>query len=170
MSFLRGRGAFASPRAKARAFAFFAGLGVLTALTSLPGRFMPSPNVPLWDKWAHGLSYLFLGVLVWRWGLAWDKPLPRGRLFVLVAGFCAAWGVLDELHQLIVPRRACDPADMLMDALGGLLAAALCSLARGPAAALLGADLEGWLLRLPPLPPDASAPPGPAGQILPDNR
>jgi VanZ family protein len=142
------RSAWATPRAQARGVAFLATLASLFVLTSLPGKMMPNPNIPFWDKWAHGLAYLTLGVFLWRWLSAWRDAPSLGWRFFAVWGFCSAWGVLDEAHQLMVPRRSCDPVDMIVDSLGGLLAAGLCYLlARGPLAALLDADPEGFILR-----------------------
>ncbi len=47
-------------------------------------------------------------------------PRPNWRLMLWAALGCVAFGVLDELHQSFVPRRACTALDVGLDALGTL--------------------------------------------------
>jgi VanZ family protein len=129
-------------RVRLRWTAFLLAWATLFLLTSIPGEKMPNPGIPFWDKWAHGLAYACLGLLLWRLVRAVGRPRSAPARFLVVAGFCAAYGFIDEIHQLWVPRRACDPADMLMDALGGSLAAS---------ASFLPERVQAWLdLGLPP--------------------
>jgi VanZ family protein len=70
----------------------------------------------------HGVFFGILGFLVMH---AVHHAIPRLSLarwwtFVLVA----LYGVLDELHQVVVPGRSTSIVDLLVDGLGGFLGAA----------------------------------------------
>ena len=69
------------------------------------------PPFPGADKVVHCLLYLGLGTLL---QVAFKK-----RAIVLFLG--VTYGVLDEIHQLYVPGRSCDPWDMVADGVGILL-------------------------------------------------
>jgi len=47
------------------------------------------------------------------------------RLFFWAWGISAAYGILDELHQLFVPGRGCEIRDMVINAAGAACGAAL---------------------------------------------
>jgi VanZ family protein len=89
----------------------------LPAPPALPGE--------LSDKSGHVLLYFGLGALLVR-ALAggWRRPVSRSTAIV-AAAIAAAYGVSDELHQYFVPTRHMDAADVLADAIGAGLAAAL---------------------------------------------
>jgi VanZ family protein len=73
---------------------------------------------------AHFIEYAILGGLL---VLAFD----RSDRLLAAAAMASAYGVTDELHQLLVPGRMSDPADWAVDTAG----------------ALAGAALAAWLLR-----------------------
>lgn len=102
----------------------FAGLHVLGAQAFAVGLFM-SP----WDKMAHVISFGLIGA---AFGLA-SGTLGRRRTVWCIAGAVIA-GALDEWHQAYLPGRNASWMDLLADAAGGVLAAALLS-------------LEHWLVR-----------------------
>ncbi|MBQ6067394.1 MAG: VanZ family protein [Clostridia bacterium] len=81
----------------------------------------------LWNalarKIAHVLEYGALAVPVWVF--LGTFRLPRRVLFWFSTGFCALYAVSDELHQLFVPDRSCEAADILVDSLGALAAVAV---------------------------------------------
>ena len=55
---------------------------------------------------------------------AHDWDAARGRAVVGIAvALAAVYAVTDELHQLFVPGRACDPADFAVDVVAALLGA-----------------------------------------------
>lgn len=56
-----------------------------------------------------------------------DAASARMRMVLLVGAVALAslYGVTDELHQLFVPGRMCDPADWLTDTLGATLGACI---------------------------------------------
>ena len=85
-------------------------------LTRLPG------DVPDW--FGHGVGYAILGGFALR---AFSGGRLRGVTAVAVlaaVGFSVAYGVTDELHQLLVPGRSAALADVAADAAGASLAAA----------------------------------------------
>ena len=51
--------------------------------------------------------------------------LPLNRACVLAAVIASLYGVTDELHQIFVPGRTCDPLDWVVDTIAALLAAVL---------------------------------------------
>jgi VanZ family protein len=94
------------------------------AASSLPRAQLPEVGVPGIDKLEHGLAYALLGAALAR-GWRWQRPGWPGA-----ATWCAAWlaalayGLSDELHQLLVPGRMFDLADLLADGVGAALGAA----------------------------------------------
>lgn len=54
-----------------------------------------------------------------------DAPSFAWLVFFAVAA-ASLYGVTDEIHQLFVPGRFCDPADWLVDTLGALTGALIC--------------------------------------------
>ena len=71
------------------------------------------------DKEGHTLLYAGLGVLVSR---AVARAVPRWWPLVVVL-FAGVYGVSDEVHQLFVPGRQFEVADMVADAVGGAVGA-----------------------------------------------
>lgn len=66
-------------------------------------------------KWAHFTIYLVLGLVSYG-------ALPRGwsarKRMTWVISLCFVYAITDELHQLLVPGRACEMRDVLIDTLG----------------------------------------------------
>jgi VanZ family protein len=81
------------------------------------------PPVRNLDKVLHAGEYGVLSALV-AWALARGR-LRSASVRVLVAAvvISTAYGATDEWHQLFVPGRQADLADLLADALGALAAA-----------------------------------------------
>ena len=69
------------------------------------------PPFPGADKVVHCILYFGLGTLL---QLALNK-----RTVVFFLG--VTYGILDEIHQLYVPGRSCDPWDMVADGAGILI-------------------------------------------------
>lgn len=71
----------------------------------------------------HFTEYLAFGAALAN-ALRWHLPLKRAALCAVV--FASAYGVTDEIHQIFVPLRSCDPADWAVDtvaaAIGALVA------------------------------------------------
>lgn len=91
-------------------------------LSAQPGREGPSP---WWRSCAHNgahvVAYGALGTLVW---IALGASLGSGRAWAAVS-LAALYGVVDELHQLYVPRRAASVGDVVSDFAGACLCVGL---------------------------------------------
>src|SRR3954466_5711408 len=80
------------------------------------------PNLGDWDTLAHFGAFALITALVWH-GTAGLAPLA-------VFGAVAAFGALDEVHQLFVPGRTAELADFIADAGAAALVCGLLSLLR----------------------------------------
>lgn len=75
-------------------------------------------------KYAHLFEYFCLGVTSCLFFTEWEEPrLLRGALHS--AAFSVFYACTDELHQIFVPGRAGQIADVCIDATGIVLGAAL---------------------------------------------
>lgn len=63
--------------------------------------------------------FLFGSVLVNA--LRWHMPLKRAMLAAVL--LASAYGITDEIHQIFVPMRSCDPADWAVDTVAALIGA-----------------------------------------------
>lgn len=70
----------------------------------------------------HFAEFFLLGLALAN---ALRLHLPLGRAAALAVALASAYGVTDELHQIFVPGRTCDPLDWLVDTIAAALAAAL---------------------------------------------
>lgn len=88
-----------------------------------PGDSFTLPQVVHIDKLLHLLVYTVLG-LAFLYALPprWRQRRPLMAAATTVV-FCFLFGVSDEAHQSFVPGRFADPADLVADTGGGLLAA-----------------------------------------------
>jgi VanZ family protein len=81
------------------------------------------------DKLEHGLVYALLGAALAR-GWRLSRARTTGAFTTWLAAWTAAalaalvYGLSDELHQLLVPGRMFDLADLVADGVGGALGAA----------------------------------------------
>ena len=90
----------------------------LSSTSSPPDVLPPS----LGDKGGHALLYSGLAALLVR-ALAggWLRPLGAGIAFTAVA-LSTSYGVTDEIHQMFVPLRTAELADLAADAVGSAAA------------------------------------------------
>lgn len=79
-----------------------------------------SSDIP--DKVAHAAAYTGLGLTVLR-AIAGGvgQPVTR-RVAVLTVAITVAYGISDEVHQMFVPNRTPEIADVGADALGAVIA------------------------------------------------
>jgi VanZ family protein len=92
--------------------------------SSLPRAQLPEVGFPGIDKLEHGLAYALLGAALAR-GWRWLRPAWRWRAVWFAAWLAGlAYGLSDELHQLLVPGRMFDFADLTADGIGGGVGAA----------------------------------------------
>ncbi|WP_159887631.1 VanZ family protein [Paenibacillus puerhi] len=69
--------------------------------------------------WGHFISY-FLLALAYLWGLRPRRIVWTTKALVIV--LCVLYGITDEYHQVFVPGRTPDIADIRNDGIGALLA------------------------------------------------
>jgi VanZ family protein len=85
----------------------------------------PDLSTSIGDKGAHGLLYSGLAALMVR-ALAGGGWRPFGVGIALAAlAYSVLYGATDEIHQLFVPTRTADVADLAADAVGAALAVVL---------------------------------------------
>jgi len=89
---------------------------VLSAQSNLPTL---STTPRLQETAGHLLAYGLLGLL-WQRALGGAGVRRAGLWAALI---CLVYGISDELHQSMVPGRAMDFYDVVMDAAGGALGA-----------------------------------------------
>ena len=90
--------------------------GVIFTLSSVSGSDI-SIGIDI-SAFAHFGQYAILGgLLVWA--------LERSDRVLGAAAMASAYGVTDELHQLLVPGRMSDPVDWAVDTAGAIAGAAL---------------------------------------------
>ena len=92
-------------------------------LSSIP----QPPDLPsiVDDKIGHAVLYSGLGALFARaFAGGWDRPLTF-RAAAAAAIAATLYGISDEWHQMFVPPRAVEAADVLADAIGATAAAVL---------------------------------------------
>ena len=93
---------------------------LLFTLTTLPSQSIPAVGVN--DKLEHMLAYFGLSFLLYLTLLFQKKSIMLKKyamLFTLL--IVVFYGVLDEVHQLLIPGRSCELLDFLADMLGGIL-------------------------------------------------
>ena len=102
---------------------------ILWAIVIFVGSSLPASKLPrilfrINDKLIHASIFLVLGFFVYR---AFELRMRRGsfswRRAILTVVAVAAYGVLDELHQALVPGRTPDVWDAAADAVGGICSA-----------------------------------------------
>jgi len=102
-------------------------LAGMVSATSVPGGLLPALSVPGLDKVLHALLFGGLAFLLQRW-LRGGLRRPPARPLLLAGTVCGIYAVLDELHQLAIPKRTFSFGDLAADAVGigiGLTVAAV---------------------------------------------
>ena len=94
--------------------------------SSLPGSKIPEfVSFWQWDKVAHGAEFFVFTVLLFRYLVRGRHKTPEQALrLCLFIGL--TYAALDELHQILIPKRECSIYDFAADAAGilaGILAA-----------------------------------------------
>jgi VanZ family protein len=88
--------------------------------TSLPAQTVPQFGVK--DKVEHFLAYMILTFLLSINFLIQDKiKIFRQKPFLFSFLLGSGYGVLDEVHQLIIPGRSCELLDLTADIIGSIL-------------------------------------------------
>ncbi|MCL2151184.1 MAG: VanZ family protein [Coriobacteriia bacterium] len=109
------------PRIIAGCLALLVAAGIFY-LSSIPASGMPSHSEVL-NPIAHFLEYMLFAALL---TVAVNSPPRKLWISALIAIVIASlYGASDELHQLFVAGRHCDPMDWLVDTIGALVGASL---------------------------------------------
>ena len=98
-------------------------MAIIFALSSGPS--LPLPRLTT-DKMAHAGVYAGLAFLVARAFAGGFPGRITPRTALLAVAVTIAYGVSDEWHQLFVPGRTADRADVVADAIGALVGAGVC--------------------------------------------
>ena len=103
------------------AIAYMMLIWVMSSLSHVPSL----EAVPFHDKGVHFLEYGTLAALLAH-AFRGTRPLDRPFVTFLIAVASATFfGMTDEMHQAFVPGRNSDVHDLMADALGATVAAAL---------------------------------------------
>ena len=100
--------------------------GMIFYLSSMPSPPLPAP-FPFFDKIVHFLLFGGLGAVVAMGLRGAAHEYSTGARVIVPIVFCFLYGLSDEIHQLFVPERMCDLADLAADVLGAAVAAGLAS-------------------------------------------
>jgi VanZ family protein len=96
---------------------------LILIVSSIPGLSPPGLGFTIADKIVHFAEYFILGLLTARAvSTFYKEPI---KILWLSSALTSAYGILDELHQLLVPGRTTEGLDMVADILGSILAVAL---------------------------------------------
>ncbi len=90
----------------------FVWAAVMLTVSSLPGSSLPSVSLWQWDKLAHAFEYLVFSILLVRWFVL-GRGLHAPNALWMGAGIGAAFGLVDELHQIPIPFRQCTWQDLV---------------------------------------------------------
>lgn len=115
-------------RAWLPAVLYMAGIFILSSLPLHP------PGIdqfPLHDKGVHMLEYAGLGLLLAHATIRTWPSRAWWRVAAVAVLIGVAWGVLDELHQALVPHRQADILDAAADTVGTTFGVMLRMVARG---------------------------------------
>ena len=80
------------------------------------------PDADIVSSLGHFCEYFVFGALVAN---ALRCHMPLRRVWPVALALASAYGITDELHQLFVPTRTCDPVDWVVDTVAAALAVTL---------------------------------------------
>ena len=92
---------------------------LLFTLTSLPTQSVPAVGVS--DKVEHFLAYFGLSFLLYM-ALLFQKKSKFFKKYALriTLSISFIYGIIDEVHQLLIPGRSCELNDFIADLLGAI--------------------------------------------------
>ncbi len=92
---------------------------ILFVATSIPAQSVPSFGVG--DKLNHFLAYLILALLLYLTLSFQDKSkFAKCNAVLLTISIILLYGVIDELHQMLIPGRSAEFLDWVADAVGAV--------------------------------------------------
>lgn len=88
--------------------------------TSIPAQSVPSLGIG-GDKVVHFFAYLILSVLLYLTFIFQEKlNFAQRNAILLTLAIAICYGVLDELHQMLVPGRSAELLDWIADSIGSV--------------------------------------------------
>jgi VanZ family protein len=91
-------------------------------ISSIAQQDLPKFTEKVSDKILHFLVFFILAWLMMRGFMYSVKGFLNKNAFWLASGFTSLYGIIDELHQKLVPGRYSSFSDWLADTAGALLA------------------------------------------------
>ena len=92
--------------------------GIMILFSSVPGNAIPEIiTFWQWDKVAHGAEFFVFTVLLFRYLVRGRHKTP-GQALRLCLFIGLMYAALDELHQILIPKRECSIYDFAADAAG----------------------------------------------------
>jgi VanZ family protein len=95
----------------------FVWAAVMLVVSSVPGDSLPEVGLWQWDKLAHVVEFAVFACLLYRY-LRLRRAVGEDRVWLLCLTVGAAYGLFDELHQVLVPMRFCTWQDLVADFVG----------------------------------------------------
>lgn len=77
-----------------------------------------TPPFVHFDKLVHAVEYGILCLLLYRALIEAEDDRWSKRAVMLSILFCIIYGLSDEIHQMFVPMRTADAADLMADSIG----------------------------------------------------
>jgi VanZ family protein len=94
--------------------------GGIFALSAIPGQALPAVRIN--DKLIHAAEFGLWAVLMCRALQAYLPTQPHYLIVAISTLAAVLYGILDEVHQLMVAQRTTELADVAADGLGALMA------------------------------------------------
>lgn len=93
----------------------------LFSLTTIPVDAVPV-LFEIQDKVEHFLAYMVLAILLYLTIHFQKRVQPAAeKSFLFTLMFIFLYAAVDEVHQIFIPGRYCDPLDWIADSLGGVI-------------------------------------------------
>ena len=93
---------------------------VIFMLSSISQQNMPGFVEKFSDKFLHFVVFGVLAVLIWHSIINSRINYLHQKAAAAAIIFTSVYGIIDELHQILVPGRICSTMDWLADTLGAL--------------------------------------------------
>ena len=92
----------------------------LLAATSFPVNYIPTTGVS--DKFEHLFAYFGLAILLNLTLMFQSRnSLFKSKAVMFTIIFSSVYGIMDEVHQLLIPGRSCELLDLTADLIGIIL-------------------------------------------------
>lgn len=100
---------------------------ILFIATSLPTDYIPSVGVG--DKFSHFFAYMVLSVLLYfTFSLQTRSEILKKYPAIMTILVGSVYGILDELHQMLIPGRSAEFLDWIADFVGTIVGVLLARL------------------------------------------